>query len=126
MNGSMKARSFAVLGLSLALLAVLVPAEQASAATAAVPTPVGTFYVEADADASPPNLHDHEKICVERVCIVGWWHVHDLGGAHADVHVWQESNDCEGLQREAADCDDDGTDESPDEKVEGLSPNVPP
>lgn len=121
-----------VLALFAALGLILLSAGSAAAAseteTERVETPAGTYYVTADAEVDPPSFGwGSAIICIEDGSGFQWCPVHwpkvDEGGVSVDVGLYEETNECDGLQEEPQDCTGDGATNDPDESVvgEGLS-----
>lgn len=113
-----------LLALALALGLVLVPAGSAAAANEeSVETPVGTFYVDVEVEQGEPGIgtDSQDFICIggsglEETCVPLIF-INVDPGVSVDVTIYEESNGCDGLQTQAQDCDDDGEEESPDEKL---------
>ncbi len=91
---------------SLAFL-LLAAAPAAHAATETVATPAGTFHLVYDAD---PGLRD--RVVCARVCVTI-----PLPEGPAVPQVWQESNDCPGLQRTPTTCQSTGLPAAADTRV---------
>lgn len=113
-----------LLALALALGLLVVPAGSAAAANEeSLETPIGTFYVDVEVQQSEPSIgtDSQDLVCIgggglEETCVTVLFPTVDPG-VSVDVRVYEESNGCDGLQTQTQDCDDDGEEESPDERV---------
>lgn len=92
-------RRLGVLALATGLALALLPS--AAAASTAVSTPAGKFYVEEGHGVRLPGLTE-ESNCFGQLCLIYPWV--DPGGANVDVAVWEETNGCPDLQKHGTVC----------------------
>lgn len=106
----------------LAVLTATAPA--AIAETETVESPQGTYYVVYHADPGV-GFSQEDGPCIpnSHMCLAPHPEPY-VGTPGADVEMWEETNGCDGLQREASDCNDDGQTEDPDRNVvDDLDPD---
>lgn len=103
--------------LALALLTVSLASTPVALATEEqVPTPAGVFYVTEDHAITSPDIdRQGYGFCLTDICF--FLPSVDPGSVDVTISVWQETNNCPGLQEEPTTCADTGEDVSADQKV---------
>lgn len=105
--------------LALVLIAsVGATAGVAQASSQSVQTPAETLHVTYHWSIEDPETRGEMFCFPDLGCFVlDPVHVDDLGAVGGGVGLWVEDNGCDGLQRSAGDCDEDGDTEDPDSRI---------